>query len=647
VFAPRLLLLLALWPAAVPAAAADPDPAAGAADRAGAYYHLMRATIAAQRGAVRELTRELREAIRLDPGSPELRVEGAELMLSLGQLVEAEKMARAALRLDPAYPRAARILAGMETRKALRDDDPASRAEAIRLWEVVAADPQVDADALQTLAQLKFRDGDIEGAVEIGRRLALKRRGDVRVAHMNARLYQAAGRPSEALDVLLEFLREHGEEEILLGEVRELADATGRWDAVERACDARIEKGQSTPLLRRLRGEARHATGRFQGAVEDLEAAVQGGVEDPRALLYLADAYGALGRLADAVASTRALADLLPDNPNVRAMLGDYLARQREWGPALEALESALAGLAEDEASAERRDAVRRRLVLLYLEQGEPERARAVIETLEEPDRPESLELAGRVALSAGDAASARTLAGRLQRAGQRGPAALIEGELLVIEDKPARASEKFERVISELGAGAALRVAEIWRAHEQAQRGEQVLRTWARRQAKDADAHFGLGSFLERLGRYQEAEASLRRAIELDPEHANALNYLGYSLADRGVRLDEALELIRRALGIEPWNGAYLDSLGWVLYRLERYEDAREPLERAVRELPGDPTVLDHLGDLYRELGEHELAVSSWRRALLAGADDAESVRRKIATEEARLDERESDTRR
>jgi Flp pilus assembly protein TadD len=123
----------------------------------------------------------------------------------------------------------------------------------------------------------------------------------------------------------------------------------------------------------------------------------------------------------------------------------------------------------------------------------------------------------------------------------------------------------------------------------------------------------------LERKGRIEEAEVELREAIKLDGRSAEALNYLGYSFADRGVRLDEALELIRGALSIDPWNGAYLDSLGWVYVKLGRLDDARDPLERAAREFPNDATVLEHLGDLYDRRGDVSRAKSYWRRALEA----------------------------
>jgi len=123
-------------------------------------------------------------------------------------------------------------------------------------------------------------------------------------------------------------------------------------------------------------------------------------------------------------------------------------------------------------------------------------------------------------------------------------------------------------------------------------------------------------GSIYERQKKYDKAEESFRRVITDDPRNAGALNYLGYMLADRGVRLDDALGYIRRAVALEPQNGAYLDSLGWVYYKMGRYDLAEENLRKAL-ESSSDPTILDHMADLYQHTGRLKLAVTHWERAL------------------------------
>lgn len=120
-----------------------------------------------------------------------------------------------------------------------------------------------------------------------------------------------------------------------------------------------------------------------------------------------------------------------------------------------------------------------------------------------------------------------------------------------------------------------------------------------------------------ERRDMWPEAEADFRRALELEPEQPQVLNYLGYSLVEKQTKLDEALNMIERAVAARPDSGYIVDSLGWVLYRLGRYEEAVGHMERAVELMPVDPVVTDHLGDVYWAVGREREAEFQWHRAL------------------------------
>ena len=124
-------------------------------------------------------------------------------------------------------------------------------------------------------------------------------------------------------------------------------------------------------------------------------------------------------------------------------------------------------------------------------------------------------------------------------------------------------------------------------------------------------------GSTFERDKRYPEAEEQFKKVLASDPEHASTLNYLGYMLADQNTKLEEALGYIKRAVDLDPANGAYLDSLGWAYFRLGKYEQAEDNLLRASQKINTDPTVHDHLGDLYQKTGRLKLAATNWERAL------------------------------
>ena len=128
-----------------------------------------------------------------------------------------------------------------------------------------------------------------------------------------------------------------------------------------------------------------------------------------------------------------------------------------------------------------------------------------------------------------------------------------------------------------------------------------------------------------ERTGDWPPAEADFRKALELRPEQPQVLNYLGYSFLELQTNLDEALDMIERAVALRPDAGHIVDSLGWGLYRVGRYEEAVGHMERAVELLPVDPVVNDHLGDVYWAVGRAREAEFQWHRALSFITDDTD----------------------
>ena len=143
----------------------------------------------------------------------------------------------------------------------------------------------------------------------------------------------------------------------------------------------------------------------------------------------------------------------------------------------------------------------------------------------------------------------------------------------------------------------------------------------------------YARGIAYERTDRFDRAEADFRRALELNPDHPLVLNYLGYSLVEERTKLDEALDMIERAVAARPDDGYITDSLGWVFYRLGRFEEAVEPMEKAVQLEPLDPLINDHLGDVYWQVGREREARFQWRRALSLEPEEGEvgRIRRKL----------------
>jgi tetratricopeptide (TPR) repeat protein len=119
-----------------------------------------------------------------------------------------------------------------------------------------------------------------------------------------------------------------------------------------------------------------------------------------------------------------------------------------------------------------------------------------------------------------------------------------------------------------------------------------------------------------ERSKQWSKAEADMRKALDLQPEQAHVLNYLGYSWIDQGINLDEGMKMIKRAVDQRPDDGYIVDSLGWAFYRIGNYEDALKNLERAIDLKPEDPTINDHLGDAYWRVGRTLEAKFQWAHA-------------------------------
>lgn len=157
--------------------------------------------------------------------------------------------------------------------------------------------------------------------------------------------------------------------------------------------------------------------------------------------------------------------------------------------------------------------------------------------------------------------------------------------------------------------------------------------------QKNDWFIYYTRGIAYERTDNWEASEADFRRALEISPNEPNVLNYLGYSLVEKGSKYDEALEMIERAASARPDSGYIIDSLGWALFKLGRYDEAVPHMERAAELMSIDPVVNDHLGDVYWAVGRKLEAEFQWKRALsfidhgdVSQDADPERIRRKLA---------------
>lgn len=276
------------------------------------------------------------------------------------------------------------------------------------------------------------------------------------------------------------------------------------------------------------------------------------------------------------------------------------------------------------------------RLAELYLKEGRVKEAAEQLESLrrEDPTNPVPVYYLGLIAFEQQDVPRARDL---FERAILLNPdyepayLDLVSAHLAL--NKPAQALEAAQRARARFPAGYRLEFLTAitqgrLKAYDESFKAFQAAEQHGKTNQPpvlDHRFYFQVGAMLEQARRRDDAVGYLQKALELKPDFDEALNHLGYMWAEAGENLERAHEMIRRAVAAEPDNPAYLDSLGWVLFKLKRPAEALPHLEKAAQLMEKEPdaTVLDHLGDVLAALGKQSEAEARWREALkLEGAD-------------------------
>jgi len=358
--------------------------------------------------------------------------------------------------------------------------------------------------------------------------------------------------------------------------------------------------------------------GRNEEALNNYAAAADGGVFLPPAIERHADLLARAGRRVEAEALLRA--DANAANPaliaaRARLSAGQPIARAR-----ITAAEGAAVGLYG--------------LAAIFQQESDETNALAALTLalILDPELDAARLLFAQVQASLGhpDIANAA-----LARIGADSPyastARLMEAWTLIDADR----QDEGLALARAAAAGGDLRarrtLADMYRNLDRYAEAEPIYSELIAETPNDWRLYFSRGAARERLGRWPEAEADLRRALELSPQQPDVMNYLGYTWIDRGEHLQEGLAMIQRAVELRPHSGAIIDSLGWAYYRLGDYAQAVEYLERAVELEPADPTLNDHLGDVYWRLGRRIEARFQWQRALSYGPGNRAAIEAKL----------------
>jgi tetratricopeptide (TPR) repeat protein len=351
-----------------------------------------------------------------------------------------------------------------------------------------------------------------------------------------------------------------------------------------------------------------------------------------KAMFGLGQTYEAQGDLDQAIHWYEILLESEPGNHPLREKLISLYYRTDRIDQAVkEAEKSPSSGTAGHSS--------RKRLAILYLMQGDLERAESLfVECIkEDPGDAESHFHLGKIALSQENLEKAKVEFKAAVSWEDTVPDGWINLAYVYLQqDSTQQAIRTYEKGIEKSYGKAELlfRLGSLYVEERQYDTALAVLRNASDRRPHDPNILFALGSTYEQSGDFDRAVATFERLLRVDPENATALNYLGYMLADKGIRLDESLDMIRRALEQEPENGAYLDSYGWVLYRLGRLPEAETQLKRALESMDTDPIVHEHLGDVYHAMGDGAKARQEWQEALKLDPENR-SLKKKLGTSE------------
>jgi len=584
----------------------------------------------------------LQRAVKLDPASAELRAELAGFFARQNRAADAVEAAERAVGLDASSEEGHRILGLVYA--AWADGAVAGpkggsaaewRGKAIEHLSRIQASPAMATDlGLQmTLARQLLAAGEAARAVPVLERV-VGQTGSAEPLALLAEAHRSLGQYERASSALEQAAGANPRYYLALGDLYERQD---KWAEAAAAYEKGAAAGRGPG--RELRLRQAQALLNIEGgagverAVTLLTEFVAANPKDLTGHTLLARAHLQRGAVADAEKAAKAALGLEPANLQVLALLAGVYRERYDY-----AAITALLGPATRDAAVPTGPRVGE-FVRLLAELGGAqqqlgdaagavttfERARGLLPT----SVPVTVALA-QAHLQARQYDQAQRVA-RDARVAASGPPdlALLRVEALagVKAGRAAEAVAFLERAIGDRRGAqdAAFVLADVY---EEARRFDDAVKAvTALGGATPADeaVAFRLAAAYEAADRVADAERVFRAILARDPLHANALNYLGYMLADRGLRVDDALALIDRALAAEPGNPAFLDSRGWALFKLGRAAEAEEPLRRAATSLRGSSVIQSHHAEVLAALGKRSEAASALDLALAGDGVDVD----------------------
>ena len=623
--------------------------------RAQAYELFIRSLRLEDSGDVVRAIDLLSRAAYLDLNAAAILAAQAALYVQVGQTTDAIRVAERALILDADYSQAHRVLGlifATLSEQALEQRDSRGSADAEMYrgralthleQAVIAGEP--DGRITFILARLYVETGAVDKAVVTLEPFVRDRPGFVDGLLLLTRAYVESGRLAEAVETLEEAARSRPRSVRMLNALAELYESTERWREAADTYERVVARRPSDNELKRRWAVSLLNAGERESARAVIKKIVEARPTDALTLYLLSEVERQLKNFNAAEAAAQRVIELEPSSARgIYALVQVYLDQGLQV-ELVDAVESFLKHLHENGQTP-------RELVMLLLESGvkyqasgDDDVAVAVFELARDvaPSDPALEAYLGQAYLDSRrihDAVKSLLGArerhiGNLQLDGMYARALVLSGQadqgIGVMEDALlTHADEPVAHI------GMANLLVETGRVQD----AVRTLRDAERRFPTDPSIPFQLGAIFEQQAQYADAELALRAALERDPSNHMVLNYLGYMLANRGERLHESVQLIQRALESAPHNGAYLDSLGWAYFKLEKWDLAETYLRQASEQMSQNSVIQDHFGDLLFKRGRYKEAIEAWERAVVGDAEliDLPGVERKIRNARERV---------
>ena len=616
-------------------------------DRAASYYHYALARWYESQGDPARALLEMQEALETNPANSDIHYELAVLYARQGNIAEATRYANEAVKLDSENPDPHWLLTNihMSSQQARRRGGGAPAPtpagndglrQAVRELEILEKLTPEDENVYSMLGGIYFQLGEIEKAIAAYEKYQKYADSDNGYREI-ARYYVGANNLDMAAEYLnkgLEFQPDSAESLMLLGNIY-LSQGKNR-EAVgilKKLSDISNGNAQIMQQLAITLFEAKD----YREAADVLEEMAERTRLDRLSQILLGRSYFEMNRYSDAIKLFNEVLARVHDDVEARFYLGESYLRIGRYAEAAKIYEGLL-GDRENPEVLQNRALFRDRLAGVWIGLEDYEKAIDIYEEIAEANPQDRYKLLEAYRL--GKKYDKGLALGKEFMAKDPGDIdiGIIYARMLADAGKKKDGADFLARLLQSHPDNIQIYInlSEIYRQDKRYSDAEKVLLRGEEQSKIPEDTErlkFQRAAVYEQQKSFDRAEQIFKELLEKKPDNASVLNYLGYMLADRGVRLDEAIRYINEALKIDPENGAFLDSLGWAYFKQDDMENAEKYLLEAVGIVPNDSTIHDHLGDLYFKLGQFEKARGYWAEAVRISSDpdEVQRVRRKL----------------